>query len=273
MLKLIDRLTIGLSHSFVQISGEAKEKERGMHNECLASYFYKAVGEIWAKAAELPIVNMSKNMEVIPAINCAIKDTGCVREKVRVAERFSEWIHLDVADGRFTFNKTWGEPKLWKNLKTKLKLEVHLMVESPEKHVGEWLEAGAKRLIVHAETINSETVEEIFTMAKAYGAEVMLAFSPETSPESAAAYSGKFSEFQILAVHPGLPAQNFLSLCLEKIKVLRAAHPKAKIEVDGGINEITGKMAKQAGADILISASYIFGALNIKEIYKKLKSV
>lgn len=211
-------------------------------------------------------------MEVIPAINCAIKDLSCVREKVRVAERFSKWIHLDVTDGRFTFNKTWGEPALWRGLKSKLKLEVHLMVESPEKHVGEWLEAGAKRLVIHAETVNSETVEEILTMAKVYGAEVMLAFSPETELSRAAEYADKFSAFQILAVHPGLPAQNFLPLCLNKIKVLRAEYPKARIEVDGGINDATGKRAREAGADIIISASYIFSDYNPNEAYKKLVS-
>lgn len=243
-----------------------------MHNECLASYFYKAVGEIWAKAAELPIVNMSKNMEVIPAINCAIKDTGCVREKVRVAERFSEWIHLDVADGRFTFNKTWGDAGEWIGLASKLKLEVHLMVEEPEKVAREWLDAGAKRLIIHAETISKETSEEIIALAKNYGAEVMLSFSPETGLEKAADYLDSFSEFQILAVHPGLPAQNFLPLVLGKVKALRGKYPGAKIEVDGGINSDTGARAKGVGADILISASYIFGNINPKSAYENLRN-
>jgi len=208
-------------------------------------------------------------MEIIPALNCAILDFDCIKQKVRVAERLSDWIHLDVADGRFTFNKTWGDSKGWKTLGTKLKLEVHLMVEEPEKHAEAWLEAGAKRLIVHAETLSGETAEKILALAKQYGAEAMLAFSPETNPESAA-YSDKFSEFQILAVHPGLPAQSFLPLVLDKIKFLRGKYPRARIEVDGGINAETGKTAKSAGADILISASYIFGDTNPSKAYKSL---
>lgn len=209
-------------------------------------------------------------MEVIPALNCALNDLDCIREKVRVAEHFSEWMHLDVADGRFTFNKTWGDPGAWGSIGAKLKLEVHLMVEEPEKHARAWLEAGAKRLIVHAETLSQETAEDILAMAKEYDAEVMLSFSPETNPESAVAYLDKFSEFQILAVHPGLPSQSFLPLSLEKIKFLREKYPQAKIEVDGGINAETGRMAKKAGADIFISASYIFGNVNPEEAYKSL---
>lgn len=210
-------------------------------------------------------------MEVIPALNCHLGDFDCIRGKVRAAEHFSEWIHLDVADGRFTFNKTWGDPVKWKNLGAKLKLEVHLMVEEPEKIAQEWLEAGAKRLIVHAETLTPGSVEKILSLAKEYGAEAMLAFSPETGLETAAEYIGLFQEFQILAVHPGLPAQNFLPLVLEKVKALRGEYPKARIEVDGGINSETGKLSKNAGADILISASYIFGDQNPSEAYKSLQ--
>lgn len=211
-------------------------------------------------------------MEVIPALNCQAKDIACVHEKVLTAEGFSGWIHLDVADGRFTFNKTWGDPESWHAIKTNLKLEVHLMMEEPERLVRMWLWAGAKRLIVHAETLTSGSAEKILSLAKEYGAEAMLAFSPETGLETAAEYIGSFKEFQILAVHPGLPAQNFLPLVLEKVKFLREKYPEARIEVDGGINPETGKLAKEAGADILISASYIFGDANPKLAYKTLQS-
>ncbi|MDO8504677.1 MAG: ribulose-phosphate 3-epimerase [Candidatus Liptonbacteria bacterium] len=212
-------------------------------------------------------------MEVIPALNCHDKDFDCIREKARIADGLGAWAHLDVADARYTFNKTWGDSEDWAKLKTRLQLEVHLMAEEPEKYAREWLLAGAKRIIVHAETLNYESAEKMLAMAKEHGAEAMLAFSPETQIESAVSYMGMFLGFLVLAVHPGLPGQNFLPLVLEKIKLLREKYPNAKIEVDGGINYETGKRAKEAGADILVSASYIFGDKNPQAAYQNLVSL
>lgn len=209
-------------------------------------------------------------MEVIPALNCHEKDFECIAGKVRTAEHLGAWVHLDVADGRFTYNKTWGNAGDWGRLKTNLQLEVHLMVEEPEKTAGDWLRAGAKRIIVHIETLMPETADKIIFEAKTHGAEVMLALSPETRIDKIASYASKFSAFQILAVHPGLPAQSFQPLVLEKVKYLRSSMPATKIEVDGGINKETAKLAKHAGADILISASYIFESGNAQAAYETL---
>ncbi len=209
-------------------------------------------------------------MEVIPSLNCRFKDLACARERARVAKGFSDWIHLDIADGRFTFNKTWGSPEEWKALNSKLKLEVHLMVEEPEKQIMDWIEAGAERIIVHAETLSSEAAEEIEKFGKEHAVEMMLAFSPETRLEMGREYFKRFSEYQILAVYPGLPDQVFLPIVLEKIRFLRESFPKANIEVDGGINLGTARAVKAAGANILISASFIFEAKDPKIAYEEL---
>lgn len=209
-------------------------------------------------------------MKVIPSLNCHFKDLACAKERARVAEGFSEWIHLDVADGRFTFNKTWGSPAEWKALGSKLKLEVHLMVEEPEKQVLDWIGAGAERIIVHAETLSAEAAEKIEKLGKEHAVEMMLAFSPETRLEAGKEYFKRFSEYQILAVYPGLPEQIFLPIVLEKIKFLRESFPKSNIEVDGGINLETARAVREAGANILISASYIFGAEDPETAYKAL---
>ena len=212
-------------------------------------------------------------MEVIPSLNCHFKDSACAKEGARVAEGFSEWIHLDVADGRFTFNKTWGSPAEWKALNSKLKLEVHLMMEEPEKQIMDWIEAGAERIIVHAETLSAETAEKIEALSKEHAVEMMLAFSPETRLETAREYFKRFSEYQILAVYPGLPNQVFLPIVLEKIRFLRESFPKSNIEVDGGINLETARAVKAAGANILISASHIFKAKDPKAAYEELLAV
>lgn len=210
-------------------------------------------------------------MEVIPVINCA--ELGCVTERVKKAGTFAEWVHLDVADARFTFGKSWADSSAWEKISKDVRTEVHLMVEEPEKVVESWLKAGAKRLIVHVETINENSFEEIADAAKKYDAELMLAVSPETPVEKLKPYFGKVSEFQVLAVHAGPAGQNFLPLSLDKIRFLRRELPDAIIEVDGGISLETARQTKDAGADIVTSATYIFSSGNPAAAYDELRSL
>lgn len=212
-------------------------------------------------------------MQIIPAVNCHEKDFDCVKQKVHAAETFAEWIHLDVADGIYTYNKTFGDPLKWEELKTKLNLEVHLMVERPEMVAEDWFKAGAKRVIVHAETLRDLSAKQIGETAKKYGAEAMLTTNPETPRTAMAPYEGYFSGFQVLAVHPGLPGQRFLPTMLEKVKSLRNTYPTALIEVDGGITEETAVLAKKAGANALVAASFIYNHDNPAKGYKKLVAV
>jgi len=210
---------------------------------------------------------------VIPSINCP--DLQCAQERIRISERFfpfgKGWVHLDVADGKFTFNKTWGEPEEWRRLQTRLNLEVHLMGEEPEHVIDRWLKVGAKRIVVHLETMNDE--DFIVSLSREYGASAMLAISPETPVEALRLYFGKFSEFQILAVQPGLPGQSFLPISLDKIHFLREFLPNATIEVDGGVNLETGARCLNSGANILVSASYIFGSENPAQAYNTLSAL
>ncbi len=208
-------------------------------------------------------------VDIIPAINCL--DWQCVQPKVRAAERFAEWIHLDVADGSFTFNKTWRDPLAWRELGTSLKLEVHLMVEHPEKFAEDWLRAGAHRIIFHVEALEHNAVHEILEIGKSYGAHVMLASNPETKLEELVSYFKQFSEFQALAVHPGFAGQKFLPLVLQKVKALREKLPHATIEIDGGITAEIAKAARIAGASIIVSASYIWSSADPKKAYESLK--
>lgn len=210
-------------------------------------------------------------MEIIPVINC--HDIENVREQVAKAGDFAKWVHLDVSDARFTFNKSWGDYSRWPEVGNKLKLEVHLMVEEPEKEIDGWLNAGANRIIIHLEAISEDTFSEIKKKTDAKGIELMIAINPETPAEKLRPYFGKISEFQILAVYPGLSGQKFLPLVVEKIRFLRSEIPDATIEVDGGMNEETAKLSKSAGADIATSSSYIFNNPNMKEAYEKLKSI
>ena len=221
-------------------------------------------------------------MEVIPVINCP--DVQSASDRLRVAKQFAQWVHLDVSDARFTFNRSWGDPQMWKTLNPGVKLEAHLMVEEPEKVVRDWLEAGAKRIIVHFEALADpafrftqvdpkHVAEDIMAACEEFGAELMLALSPETKVEKARPYLHAFTQFQILAVYAGPSGQRFLSFVTDKIALLRNEVPHARIEVDGGIDPETTRRVKEAGADVVASGTYIFGSSDPKKAYEELTAI
>src|SRR5258706_5630101 len=196
-------------------------------------------------------------LDVIPSINCPAREHECVEKKVRLIESFAGgkevWAHVDIADGAFTFNKSWNDPPRLHELDPKISIEVHLMVEQPEYYVEPWLKAGAKRIVLHKEVVTPAAFKKFKTLARQYNAELMLALNPETPAEAAAAYASDTNFFQALAVIPGLSGQKFLPRIIEKVKELRQAMPAAVIEVDGGINRETAKACREAGANIVIS--------------------
>jgi len=195
---------------------------------------------------------------VIPSINCSTFREA--KEKIKKAEGFLDsggWIHIDVEDGKFTRHTTWGNPIEFKALDTKLNVEVHLMVQEPELSVEAWLTAGAKRVIVHLQAMGNPAF--ILDTCRRHKAQAMLSFDPSIPIDRGLPYIRSFDSFQILSVFPGPSGQKFREDSLDKIKSLRERTPVATIEVDGGINESTGALAKSAGADLLVSGNYIFG--------------
>ncbi|MDZ7343821.1 MAG: hypothetical protein ONA90_04845 [candidate division KSB1 bacterium] len=213
-------------------------------------------------------------MQVLPVINCL--DLECVIKTLQQIERFlppDGWIHLDIADGRFTFHKTWNEPSLWPNLRCSHSLEVHLMTEEPAATARGWLENGARRIIVHYEVLTADGFKTLLNLTNAYGAEVMLAFNPETPAEALRPYFGRLKSYQVLAVHPGAAGQTFLPLVLPKISFLRREVPDAKIEVDGGITPAIAKKVKEAGATAITSAYYVLAAHDPAAAYIELTRI
>lgn len=200
-------------------------------------------------------------MQVFPVINCP--DFKGVKEKVEAAKRFlphGSHLHIDVADAAFTFHKTWNDPTAWARLHAPYAAEVHLMVEHPEKYIGAWLAAGATRFIVHVETVDAKTFAAITAQCERRGATVVLSSRPETSMKKLEPYFNACGNYQVLAVNPGPSSQKFLPLTLQKIKTIRRRRPDAIIEVDGGMVPATVRRVKAAGADIVVSSSYIWGS-------------
>lgn len=207
---------------------------------------------------------------IIPGINC--RDFGTAAVQAKKISEFSSWAHLDVEDGVFTPGVTWRHLEEFSFLTSELpmlRFEAHLMVVNPEQAIEGWLKNGAERVIVHLEAISNPHL--ILETAKKAGGEVMLAINPGTSAEMLIPYINSFSAFQILAVSPGPSNQKFDERALEKIKFLRERAPNAIIEVDGGINPETAKLAKEAGANILVSTSYIMDSPDPKGAYEILE--
>lgn len=225
-------------------------------------------------------------MKIIPAINCP--DFDCVKEKLEKAVKFFSdlpaddlskegWAQIDIADGKFTLRKTWNNPgDLITNYQLPIiNLEFHLMVENPESVIDDWIETfrqnsgRADRIIVHLEALRGADFEKY----KSGNAEIGLAINPETPVEKLIPYLDKIKFVQILAVNPGLSGQNFQQQVLKKIKFLKDNYPDVIIEVDGGINLETAKLCKEAGADILISGSYIWDGENPKAAFDELAKI
>jgi len=212
-------------------------------------------------------------MKVTPAINC--KDYKCVREKLKKLAQFlpkNGWVQLDISDGKFTKAKTKITPSDLTLLnviakKHKLNLEIHLMVKNPERIVGDWIKAGAKRVLVHIEEIKN--IKPLLE----YKNKIGLAIKYSSPALKAFSYLRDFKFILILAVKPGFSGQKFNFSVLQEIRQIKSKFPKAVVEIDGGIDLETAKLVKKAGADKIVSGSYIFKNKNPALAYVKLVSI
>ena len=197
-----------------------------------------------------------------------------MEEKLKQAAVFSDWVQIDIADGKFTEHVTWNNAQELrefriKNEELKINIEVHLMVEKPTEVMLPWM-AVAERIILHIEALSPT---DFLMNPEDEKFEIGLAVNPATDVQKLVPHLSHIKFVQILAVSPGKAGQTFDTGVLEKIKFLKKNHPDVIIEVDGGINLETAKMCKDAGADIVVSASYIFESPNPEEAYRELTAV
>jgi len=207
-------------------------------------------------------------MQLIPTIN--EKTFEAVKEKIKLVENLVDMIQLDIADGKFTNYQTWNNPDDLLTINNFIHFEIHLMVESPETIIKQWLKIpSVRRIIVHLETINEKIFAKILALTNHYQKELGLAIESKTPWEALMPYLDSVKFVQILAVSTGPAGQNFEFSNLEKIKNLKNKYPFLTVEVDGGINYDTAPLIKTAGADIICSSSYLFSDLN--QVEKKIK--
>lgn len=177
----------------------------------------------------------------------------------------ADFIHIDIMDGKFVENKTWtyGEVKKMVSY-SKLPLDVHLMVEKPEKYIEDYAMLNTHYLTFHIEAVKD--VKEMINTVKNYGLKVGLAINPETSPENIFPYLKEIDQVIVMGVHPGKSGQSFIETTPEKIKIIKDEIIRqglnTLVSVDGGVNDETGLLCKEAGVDVLVSASYLHKDLN-----------
>ena len=205
-------------------------------------------------------------IKISPSILSA--DFGSLNEEIATVEKYSDYIHIDVMDGHFVPNITIGACVVW-GIKTRLPLDVHLMIDNPEKYLEEFKEAGAKILTVHFEACKN--LKEVLKRIKELGMKAGVSIKPKTNVEVLKPILPYADWVLVMSVEPGFGGQQFMENSLEKIKWLRKNAPKLDIAVDGGINEKTAKLCVKAGANVLIAGSYIFKAQNRKKAVESLR--
>jgi len=193
-------------------------------------------------------------IEIVPAI--LVKTSKELEQRLKEVEPYVKRVQIDIMDGKFVPNTTI-QPKDMRLFKTKLMKEVHLMVEDNEKYVEDFLNLDFDMIIVHLESCRD--VEGIIRKVKDHGKKIALALNPPTPLSLINDYLDDLDMILLMTVNPGFSGQGFMPEVLPKIKELRKMRKNLDIEVDGGIKKENAKLVAEAGANILVSCSGIFG--------------
>jgi ribulose-phosphate 3-epimerase len=196
----------------------------------------------------------------------------------RMLQHHVEYLHYDIMDGHFVPNLSFGVPVVERLTKLfKVNHDVHLMIEKPRDYFDAFIRAGANIITFHFEV--GKDVKTMFSWIDylhQHHVKAGISIKPNTPAEVLKPFLAHVDLFLVMSVEPGFGGQKFLSTALDKISWLRKqidfAKSKALIEVDGGINEKTGKQCRLAGVDILVAGSYLFNHPHLKEAFQSLRN-
>ena len=178
----------------------------------------------------------------------------------------AKWVHIDIMDGKFV-DHVFGSLDRFKRLATCHDLfnDVHIMVNDPKSYIKDYVEAGANNLTFHYEACKDEKeVNEVIDLIHASGIKAGISIKPNTDVEVLLPFIKKVDLVLIMTVEPGKGGQDFMRENLSKVRYLRRLRDDLLIEVDGGINDKTAKECVEAGVNVLVSGSFVFGG-NVKE--------
>ena len=217
-------------------------------------------------------------MKHLIAPSMLASDFGKLNSEVNmVNESDADWFHLDVMDGTFVPNISFGIPviKSIKEIANK-KLDVHLMIVNPEKYIEKFAELGSNILTIHYE-VSKDTLRESIKEIKKNGMKAGVAINPDTDTNVLEDYINDIDLVCVMGVFPGFSGQKFIEetyeRCNEVKEMIVKKNTNTLIEVDGGVTIHNAKKLLENGADVLVSGSHVFKAENPKEIISKLKSI
>jgi len=216
---------------------------------------------------------MKSKIKIAPSILAA--DFRNLQDEIKKVEKAgADWIHCDVMDGHFVDNLTFGPVVVEAiNRATKLPLDVHLMIENPVKYIKDFAQAGADILTVHIEACPN--LKSVISKIKSLGMKAGCSVRPQTPLSKVKPYLKDLDLLLIMSVNPGFAGQGFISSVLPKVKEAKKLKQEKKykyyIEIDGGINPKTAKLAKKAGAEVLVAASAIFKAKDHRKAIRELR--
>ncbi len=212
-------------------------------------------------------------LKIAPSLLSA--DFSKLGEEIHAVEKAgADYIHLDVMDGSFVPNITIGNEVI-KNLRknSALPFDVHLMINNPDNHVKAFAEAGSDIITIHAEAVTH--LDRSLQLITSFGKKAGVSIVPSTHEDVLDYVLEKLDLILVMTVNPGFGGQKFLSSQLKKIENIRKkidqSGKKIELEVDGGINDQTISQVAAAGADVVVSGSYIFGSKNYSEAILKLR--
>jgi len=205
-------------------------------------------------------------MKIAPSILSA--DFGNLNDEIKEIEDLVDLIHCDVMDGCFVPNITFGQAVL-KKIKSTKPLDVHLMIVEPEKHIKDFVDAGASIIVVHAEVC--QHLHRVIQQIKSHGVKAGVSINPATSVSAIEGILDEVDMVLIMSVNPGFGGQKFIESVLSKARKVRELKPELDIQIDGGINKDTIKKAKEAGVNVFVAGNAIFGQKDRRKAIEELR--
>jgi ribulose-phosphate 3-epimerase len=192
--------------------------------------------------------------------------------------RGADYLHFDVMDGMFVPNISIGIPVLESVRKfTGMTLDVHLMITEPVRYVQNFIDAGADIVVIHTEADTPDRTAEALRIIKDRGKKAGLSLKPKTPLDDVLPYIDGLDLVLVMTVEPGFGGQKFMTDQLDKLRTLRALIDSrglgCELEVDGGVNAETARLCIEAGADVLVAGSAVFGAADRAAMIRKLKGL
>jgi ribulose-phosphate 3-epimerase len=199
------------------------------------------------------------------------------RDLTMTKEMGAKWLHVDIMDGIFVPNITFG-PGVVKGMRkvSDLVLDVHLMIDRPLRYVKHFCEAGADYLTIHVEADTPENIQKTLELIRSLGVKPGIVVKPNTPAQAIEKYLPMVDLVLVMTVEPGFGCQKFMSHMMPKLKELRTmldeVNPACHLEVDGGVDLVTGETCKENGADVLVAGSAFFKSTDKPNFVKSIES-